>query len=199
MSLKDIQMRCWLLGTNLCHTEGEMACDAFSRSNQHVVAACTRISVGNSTVQALQTANICTWCLVPTLALAVPLHHPKPIPWPIEELAHILPISLISSLPFQRTEPSSATSATAGSPRRPLSRDTLCKSTVTSPTSVTAARPPSATRGTSPATKLSTQVQCWPQTQLTGDAVSCWACGCLTGLVPGAVSRALCHKLSPVR
>lgn len=127
----------------------------------HVVAVCTR-SGGNGMVQAPLTVNICTQLLVPTLALAVPLHHPKPTPWPIKELAHTLPISLLCSLPSQRTEPSSATSATAGSPRRPLSRDTLCKSTVTSPTSVTAARPPSATRGTLPATRPSTQVQCWP-------------------------------------
>jgi len=148
----------------------------------HVVAVCTSRSGGNGTVQALLTVNICSRLLVPTLALAAPLHHlhhPKPIPWPIRELPHALPISLLSSLPFQRMEPSSAMSATAGSPRRLLSRDTLCKSIVTSPTSATAARPPSATRATSPVTKPSTQVQCWPQGQLTGEAVGCWVCGCL--------------------
>lgn len=145
----------------------------------HVVAVCTRRSGGNSTVQAPLTANVCTWLLVPTLILAAPLHHPKPILWPTEELTPTFPISLLSSLPSQRTEPSSAMSVTAGSLRRPLSRDTLCKSTVTSPTSVTAARPPSATRGTLPATKPSTQVQCWPWEQLTGEAVGCWVYGCL--------------------
>lgn len=67
-------------------------------------------------------------------------------------------------------------SVTAGSLRRPLSRDILCKSTVTSPTSVTAARPPFATRGTLPATKPSTQVQCWLWGQLWGGCglVSMW-------------------------
>lgn len=65
--------------------------------------------------------------------------------------------SLSTPTPAARMEPSSAMSVTAGSPRRPHSRDTLCKSTATNPTSATAARPPSATRGTSPATKPSIQ------------------------------------------
>ena len=60
----------------------------------------------------------------------------------------------------QRTGPSSVTSVTAASLRRPRSRDTRCRPTATNPTSVTAARPLSATRATSPATRLCIRV--WP-------------------------------------
>lgn len=141
----------------------------------HYVAVCTKKSGGNDMVHLLLTTNACTRLLVPTLAIS--LHNPKPILWPIKVLPMHLPVSLLSFLFFQRTEPSSAMSVTVGSLRRPLSRDILCKSTVTSPTSVTAARPPSATRGTLPATKPSTQVWCWPWGRPTGEGVSCWACG----------------------
>lgn len=60
----------------------------------------------------------------------------------------------------QRMGPSSAMSVTAASLRKPHSRGIRCRPTVTNPTSVTAARPPSATRATSPATRPSIRV--WP-------------------------------------
>lgn len=76
-------------------------------------------------------------------------------------LSPFLVLTLVSPPTLQqRMGPSSAMSVTAASLRRPHSRGTCCRPTVTNPTSVTAARPPSATRATSPATRPSIRV--WP-------------------------------------
>lgn len=178
----------------MCHNEGEMAHDDSTLSNH---ACCCVHKVRSQWHGASITDHRHLHSTsFPTLVLTNPLHHSKPILWPTEELAHTLPISLLSFLPSQRTEPSSAMSVTVGSLRRLLSRDTLYKSTVTSPTSVTAARPPSATRGTLPATKLSTQVQCRSWGQRAGEAVGSWAHGCLWLGLSQVQHPLLCHKLS---